>query len=141
MTREATLEELSDAECFHLLRTQPVGRLAVAGTDTCPIVVPVNYVVDGRGVVFRTDDGTKLRALEVARASFEVDSVDPHSGTGWSVLVRGRIYFATAWEISTLNLDPWAPGSKKVWIRLSADVVTGRRLDVADAGSGARGYV
>jgi len=141
VTREALLEELAVDECWALLATHMVGRLAVATLDGCPVVVPMNYVVSGNGIVFRTDDGTKLRAIGNGRASFEVDAVDPHRGTGWSVLVRGDVYEATSWELAGVTLDAWAPGPKRLWLRLAAREVTGRRLDVAGFEPDERGYL
>ena len=41
------LEELTREECIKLLRTQPVGRFAVAQGEAPPHVVPVNYILDG----------------------------------------------------------------------------------------------
>lgn len=141
MTREAVLAELSPEECWSLLATRLVGRLAVGGRDDCPLVLPVNYTVDGDAIVFRTDDGTKLRALGVGRASFQIDHFDPHLATGWSVLVRGDVYHATSWEIAALDLEPWVPGAKSTWIRLRAREVTGRRIDTTGFGGDPRGYL
>lgn len=113
----------------------------MAADDGCPLVVPTNYTVSGEGIVFRTDDGTKLRAMGSGRASFEADAFDPHRGTGWSVLVRGDVYEATTWELAGLDLEPWAPGPKRLWLRLIARAVTGRRLDVAAFEPDTRGYL
>jgi nitroimidazol reductase NimA-like FMN-containing flavoprotein (pyridoxamine 5'-phosphate oxidase superfamily) len=141
MTGQASLDELTTQECYELLATVLVGRLAVAGDDGCPTVVPVNFVLDGESVVFRTDAGMKLHALRSGRASFQADHVDPHAGTGWSVLVRGAVHTATAWEVARLDLEPWAPGAKGTWFRLTPRFVTGRRLSAAGAELDGRGYL
>ena len=128
------LDELDRRECLHLLATQPVGRLAVA-TPEGPLVVPVNFVVDGEAIVFRSDRGSKLFAIGDGRVAFEVDLIDAYHRTGWSVLIRGRAYEATHWEIDHLLLQPWAPGDKRHWIRLPIATITGRRLKDPNPGS------
>lgn len=124
----ATMVDLSREECLALLGAHSVGRLAVAAPGAAPLVVPVNYLLDGEVVVFRTGPGSKLRMLRGTPVSFQLDDVDPARRTGWSVLVRGRAYEATRWETEHLRLDPWAPGSRGHWIRVVADTVSGRRL-------------
>ncbi|MGQ0432535.1 MAG: pyridoxamine 5'-phosphate oxidase family protein, partial [Microthrixaceae bacterium] len=51
------LEVLAQDECLRLLHKQGVGRVAVVAGGR-PMIFPVNYVVDGRTIVFRTDEGT-----------------------------------------------------------------------------------
>ncbi len=46
-----------------LLRPGGLGRIAVAAPSGPPEVMPVNYVLDGEAVVFRSDLGTKLTLL------------------------------------------------------------------------------
>lgn len=127
-TEAVTMEELSREECLALLGASGVGRLAVAAPEAAPLVVPVNYLLDGEVVVFRTGVGSKLRTLRGAPVSFQLDDVDPLRRTGWSVLVRGRAYEATRWETEHLRLDTWAPGERGHWIRIVPDSITGRRL-------------
>ena len=71
--------------CLRLLATDEIGRLAVVVANT-PLVVPVDYALDGEAVVFRTDPGTKFGKGPRSRASFEVDSFDRHGAPagGWS---------------------------------------------------------
>jgi nitroimidazol reductase NimA-like FMN-containing flavoprotein (pyridoxamine 5'-phosphate oxidase superfamily) len=52
-------EVISTRECRRLLGTEEVGRLGVV-LDGRPEIFPVNYTVDGDGVLFRTADGAKL---------------------------------------------------------------------------------
>ena len=49
-------------ECWRLLREADVGRLAVSIGDHVDIF-PINHVVDGETVVFKTLDGTKLSGV------------------------------------------------------------------------------
>lgn len=129
-------------ECLELLSGSRVGRVAVPVFGTGPLVVPVNYVVDGEVIVFRSDYGTKVQALRQGPISFQVDFIDWYHRTGWSVLVRGIAYEATHWEVEHLDLEPWAGGEKAHWVRLVIDEITGRRIEPTDLSSGDdRGYL
>lgn len=135
------LGELSRHECLELLRSHEVGRLAVATPGASPLVVPVNYLVDGDAIVFRTGTGSKLRALRGTPVSFQVDELDPIRRTGWSVLVRGWAYETTRWEIEHLPLEAWAPGDKEHWIRIVPDALSGRRVMLPDSSADLGGYL
>jgi nitroimidazol reductase NimA-like FMN-containing flavoprotein (pyridoxamine 5'-phosphate oxidase superfamily) len=129
---EPTLEALDREECLRLLATQTVGRVAVNQPGWAPHVVPVNYVLLRDSVVFRTDEGLKLRLAVTEPVSFEVDFADAFHQTGWSVLVQGLAYQASDWEIRTegIHIEPFAPGDKPCWIRVVPHRVTGRRVRV-----------
>ena len=127
------LGELSKDECLELLAGREVGRVAVVAEGQ-PTIFPVNYVLDGDLIVFRTDPGTKLDHGSLDRVAFEVDEIDFAHHEGWSVVVAG-----TGREITgaldkasereqSLPLQPWASGPKEHWIRIVAPVITGRRL-------------
>lgn len=139
---DRSLEELTPAECFSLLARQSVGRVAVVtADDDAPLVVPVNYAMDGEAVVFRSGHGTKLAQLRHHRVSFEIDDIDPFHRAGWSVLVRGHAHEATEWEVAHVDVHPWAPGDKTRWVRIEPDTVTGRRIQLPDFVADRRGYV
>ncbi|HEX8803522.1 MAG TPA: pyridoxamine 5'-phosphate oxidase family protein, partial [Acidimicrobiales bacterium] len=89
-TEGQTWVEYIDAdECWRLLAQEPVGRIGVL-VDSAPEVYPVNHLVDGETIVFRTDPGTKLAGLAKSPAvCFQVDGIDPAAHRGWSVLVKG----------------------------------------------------
>ena len=126
-----TLHELSRDECFTLLRSQPIGRLAIAVPDRPPLVIPVNFVLDGEAIVFRSNPGTKLEWLDRGPVSFQVDGVDWMHRSGWSVLASGRAYRATHFEVDHLLVDSWS-GDKRHWVRIAVSEVTGRRLEQSD---------
>jgi nitroimidazol reductase NimA-like FMN-containing flavoprotein (pyridoxamine 5'-phosphate oxidase superfamily) len=136
MEREQTvgiLGELSKDECLELLAGREVGRIAVVAEGQ-PLIFPVNYVLDGDLIVFRTDPGTKLDHASLDRVAFEVDEIDPTHHEGWSVVVvgtgreiTGALDRASEREQS-LPLQPWASGPKEHWIRIVAPAITGRRL-------------
>lgn len=88
---QGALDEIDVDECWRLLATQPVGRVAVI-VGRYPLVFPVNYVLDGRHIVFRTGIGTKLWAIDRSNVTFEVDELDLVGRTGWSVMVRGAAH-------------------------------------------------
>lgn len=127
------LEVIQRDECLRLLAGDDIGRLAVIAGNT-PIVLPVNYALDGETVVFRTDPGTKLDRGPRARASFEVDCFDRQRRAGWSVVATGRLEEVTRYDSATFDrvkalvVDPWAGGDKTHWMRLVPDRVTGRRV-------------
>ncbi|MEO7429615.1 MAG: pyridoxamine 5'-phosphate oxidase family protein, partial [Acidimicrobiales bacterium] len=57
------MEHLPPEECWSLLATVPVGRIGVL-VNSAPEIYPVNHAVDGETIVFRTDPGTKLDAVD-----------------------------------------------------------------------------
>ena len=124
---DGALEEISRDDCLAFLARFDVGRVAVA-TEEGPLVVPVNYVMDGDTVVFRSDPGTKLDVIYDGPVSFQLDQIEPRSRTGWSVLVRGMAEPLAPTGDETLWLESWAPGDKDVWIRIVPFSITGRRI-------------
>jgi nitroimidazol reductase NimA-like FMN-containing flavoprotein (pyridoxamine 5'-phosphate oxidase superfamily) len=128
------LDELSVAECWDLLATQPVGRVAII-VGHYPEVFPVNYAVQDKTVVYRTGVGAKLHAIHRSNVTFQADVIDPVHRAGWSVMVKG-----VAQEVNPSRdrsvvsrsdvggATPWAPGERGHLIRIVADQVTGRRV-------------
>jgi len=119
-------------ECVRLLAMATVGRVAVS-MRALPVVVPVNFCLDGDAVVFRTAPGTKLNAAcSHAVVGFQADCIDPVYHAGWSVLVRGMAEEITdPAEIEAarqLPLSPWAGGERDHFVRVPLDVISGRRL-------------
>lgn len=119
---------LSEQECWDRMREQRVGRLVTHVTDIVDIV-PINYVVDGETIVFRTAPGNKLAELTVnSSVVFEADSFDEESG--WSVVLRGRARVmykeSEVLEAEQLPLRPFVPTVKRVFVRVEDATVTGR---------------
>ena len=132
MTTEAEAHEiieLSVEECLELLATQPVGRVAVSSPGGAPHVVPVNYRMHGEAIVFRSDPGLKIELLRRGPVSFQVDWIDWHQRTGWSVLVQG---VAAEVDDHGPEVQPWAAGPKLTWLRIMAASISGRPLLPAD---------
>lgn len=121
-------------ECFDLLETVPVGRVAAVIGGGQPHIVPVNFTVVrdpvfGDAIVFRTDTGTKLRSVHRGRIAFEADHYDATSRTAWSVVVHGEAEEIDPPDASDhQDPDPWAIGEKAHWVRIRATTVTGRRI-------------
>lgn len=125
------LEILSMRQCLDLVRQSPVGRVAFMA-EGAPVVLPVNHMVVGNQIVFRSALGHTLDAAERHRpVAFEVDDFDTETRSGWSVVVRGRIETIdeelTAASLEEQGLDSWAPDVSD-WVRIVADEITGRRL-------------
>lgn len=128
------LEHLSPLECWRLLGSAPVGRLGVL-VDSAPEIYPVNHVVDGVSIVFRTDPGSKLRGLDRSPSvCFEVDELDPGATAGWSVLLKGKAADITdpddLQRARRLPLRFWVAGERDHWVRITPVEVTGRRIVV-----------
>lgn len=128
------LEVLDRDECLELLAAGAggVGRVAIV-EGLHPVIMPVNYAMDGDRVAFRTSAGTKLdAALRDALVSFEIDHLDDDNRIGWSVVVRGRSEAVTDERVrerlETLGVRPWSDVEKSNWVTIAAETVTGRRI-------------
>jgi uncharacterized protein len=137
--REIT--ELDRTACRELLRQNSFGRVVVVTPEGALVIRPVNYVYDvpSQSIVFRTSPGSKLHALLTARtASFEVDSADLETGTGWSVIASGSVEPVNdqaELERLTINEDhSWTPGEHHPIMRIRAFTVSGRRVAVEIGG-------
>jgi nitroimidazol reductase NimA-like FMN-containing flavoprotein (pyridoxamine 5'-phosphate oxidase superfamily) len=126
------LEMLDRDECLRLLGDVQVGRVAVT-TEALPVVLPVNFLLDGDRVVFSSAPGTKLYvAATGAQMAFEADDVDLAARSGWSVCVTGSgTVVEDPHEVERLRglpLETWAPEGEESFIVIEPEVVTGRRL-------------
>lgn len=132
--RGAGLRRLDAEECWALLGTHGVGRIAVPTVEG-PAIVPVNYsIVDG-SVVFRTEPHASPARAAGRRVAFEVDRIDEAFSRGWSVLVRGTARAVTdPDEVRRLAEraygEPWAGGQRPLWLRIDATGISGRRITV-----------
>jgi nitroimidazol reductase NimA-like FMN-containing flavoprotein (pyridoxamine 5'-phosphate oxidase superfamily) len=129
--------ELSRDECRTLLRRHQVGRVVFVGTRG-PVALPVNYVVDHDDIVFRTEAWSSLFATQfTGKVSFEVDEIDERNRLAWSVLATGSVRkvedAADLRHVMRLHPEPWARGPRDHYLRLTVQMVTGRRL-VSDRG-------
>ena len=121
-------EILSEDECWELLRSQTVGRVVVAMNSELD-VFPVNYGLDGEGIIFRTNAGRKLTWSLGRPVAFEIDRIDVPSRTGWSVVAHGEARDITRFDAGERQVaaHPWT-GAKDFLIRITPRSVTGRRV-------------
>lgn len=131
-TDHAGLEVLSLHDCFRLLRSVPLGRVGFF-IDGEVVILPVNYLVDGQDVIFRTGDGSKLSSLPSGHlVGFEADDYSAARRSGWSVVING---FAEVVEsdaeverLEALGLDTWGTvGLERSWMRIRPESITGRQ--------------
>ena len=122
------LNELTRQECLGLLGAHGVGRIGVIDHGGMPLIVPVNYRLVGAHVVFRSEPGTKVFALQRHPVAFQIDGFDTVNRTGWSVLVQGIAHEMSESERAELVVQPWAKGDKSLWIQIVPRHITGRRL-------------
>lgn len=127
------IRSLTIDECWQRLEDHPakVGRLGTGGPS--PDILPVNYAVDGRSIVFHTAAGKKLAAVDrKERVVFEVDDIDAASARGWSVLLRGFAEHVTDPDeidrLERLPLQPWDRTPKTDFIRFTTHLVSGREI-------------
>jgi nitroimidazol reductase NimA-like FMN-containing flavoprotein (pyridoxamine 5'-phosphate oxidase superfamily) len=108
-------------------RHAKIGRIALAVGNEVDIF-PVNYGLDGEGIIFRTNAGRKMAGADGEEVAFELDSVDPQSRSGWSVVVHGTARDITRFDAPPRRLaaQPWT-GSKDFLVRISPRSVAGRR--------------
>ncbi|WP_422935109.1 pyridoxamine 5'-phosphate oxidase family protein [Sinomonas sp. P47F7] len=133
-TRTPSTGNLDDDACWEMLAAGIVGRLALV-IDGHPEIFPVNYVLERRNIIFRTAAGKKLWGAETAEpAALEIDGYDPRQEEAWSVVVKGDMKVVSSQEekdaADALHLEPWQPGVKEHYIRLTPQVLTGRRFKV-----------
>jgi|SRR5579864_526779 len=129
----AAMEVLSEEQCVQLLELHDLGRVALQVGDQ-PEVFPVNYATDGKIVVFRTAQGSRLDQATERRIAFEVDDWDPHTRVGWSVVLKGVAEevkhgadpFSAA--LRSLPVTPLAPGERDLLLAIYPAEISGRRF-------------
>ena len=133
--RRGTLVPIAETECWELLDTTTVGRLAFT-TDDGIVILPVNFFVHEERIYIRTEPGSTIAALADGRddVAFEIDYHDM-TQAGWNVLVRGSAAEAGTLEgeralASTGRLGPWAPGNRSLVIGLTPRTISGRRVSM-----------
>jgi nitroimidazol reductase NimA-like FMN-containing flavoprotein (pyridoxamine 5'-phosphate oxidase superfamily) len=129
----AGLAVLPFETCLRLIAEEKVGRVAFVA-DGEIVVLPVNHALDGQAVVFRSAVGSKLSAaVEHDVVAFEVDSHDPATRSGWSVLVNGTATVVTDEEdiarLERIGLASWADAARRPhWVRIIPVSITGRAI-------------
>lgn len=139
MDESDPVEEMSTDECWAMLNAHEFGRVAFhLGPEVH--LVPVNYAVSGKSLLFRTAPGSKLVGCVMnPDIVFEIDQYDDRTAS--SVIVRGsarRLHEDQQHLADDIGLHPWVPTPKYEVVEIRADEVTGRRFYLdrsADAAS------
>jgi nitroimidazol reductase NimA-like FMN-containing flavoprotein (pyridoxamine 5'-phosphate oxidase superfamily) len=126
------LEVLDLDTCLELLGQATLGRIAVT-IGALPSILPINFRMVGREIVFRTGVGTKLDAATAnAVVAFEVDDLDPVEHTGWSVVVTGIAREVVENDrlarLDSTTIPRWAPQRDSRVVAIAPQIVTGRRI-------------
>jgi uncharacterized protein len=127
------LDSIDSERCWQLLATQPFGRLSFTAHSGVPVIVPVNFAVDGKTLVLRSGRGPKLDAATRGDfVAFEADEIDVANRTGWSVVVIGQAGLATGAaerrRLSGIGLDPWVTGPRDAYVVITPRNIAGRWL-------------
>jgi nitroimidazol reductase NimA-like FMN-containing flavoprotein (pyridoxamine 5'-phosphate oxidase superfamily) len=131
---ESSIEELSVSTCWALLRSVPIGRIVLPSAADIE-VFPVNFIVDGGTIVFRSAPGTKLTLIgDGTRATFEADKIDTADQLVWSVVLKGPVRQVSSLDevVATFDMElpTWHTGPKPTYVRMKPQLITGRRFSV-----------
>lgn len=125
---------LTDRECWSLLSKHAVARLAV-DVGGRPDIFPINYIVEGKTIIFRSGAGTKFAGAVLGRhVAVEIDGLDESDRSVWSVVVKGTAHEITdmteRFAADDLPLYPWVASDKPNFVRIEPHLTTGRRFHV-----------
>jgi nitroimidazol reductase NimA-like FMN-containing flavoprotein (pyridoxamine 5'-phosphate oxidase superfamily) len=128
----SALEQLSKDECLQLMASVSVGRI-IYTRRALPAVELVNFAFDHGDIIIRTQGGGKLAAAtQHSVVAFEVDRLDAAQQTGWSVTAIGESQEVTdsgdIARLKAIGLSSWAAGVRDHFIRISPEILNGRRL-------------
>jgi hypothetical protein len=129
---DSVLGQLSTDVCLQLMASVSVGRI-IYTRRALPAVELVNFALDHGDIVIRTDSGGKLAAAtQHSVVAFEVDCLDTAQHAGWSVTAVGQSREVTDTgdidRLRKIGLSSWAPGARDHFIRISPEILNGRRL-------------
>jgi hypothetical protein len=122
---------LSRDECLQLMASVSMGRI-IFTRQALPAVELVNFALDDGDIVIKTDgDGKLAAATRHAVVAFEADCVDVQQA-GWSVTAIGSSREVTDPEdigrLRKIGLSSWTYGTRERFIRVSPELLNGRRL-------------
>ncbi len=124
--------QLPAAEALQLLASVSYGRV-VFTLDALPAIRPVNHLVDHGIIIIRTRLTSGIAAAVRSTdqvVAYEADDLDPHTETGWSVVVTGRAVTVTdADQIARYEqlLHPWVNHADTV-VALTPQDINGIRI-------------
>lgn len=115
---------LTERQCWELLATASVGRLALS-VRALPVILPVQYYLsDRRLAVCLGHHGLPERALDETIIAFAADFIDPVTRSGWSVQIQGRSAIPRGLKLDTAC---GLPASAQV-VEIEPGTVSGHRL-------------
>jgi uncharacterized protein len=128
----SALPQLSRDECLTLLASVPVGRI-IFTRRAMPAVELVNFLLDRGEIVIRIDrDADLAAATRGAVVAFEADLLDVPRQAEWSVTAIGHSQEVTdpgeQDRLREMGLSSWAPVAREHFIRVSPQILSGRRL-------------
>jgi hypothetical protein len=131
----SALEQLSRDECLRLMASVSVGRI-IYTRRALPAVELVNFALDHGDIIIRTDSAGKLAvAIQHSVVAFEVDRLDADQQAGWSITAIGQSREVTdsaeIGQLQEMGLPSWAPGMREYFIRISPEILNGRRFRVS----------
>jgi hypothetical protein len=116
-------DALSERECWELLATVSVGRVALS-VRALPVIVPVQYYLDGRRLaVCLGHRQLPERSLDEAITAFAADSIDPVTRSGWLVQVQGR----SVRPRGRISTDCGLPAAAQV-VEIESATISGHRV-------------
>jgi len=131
---ETFARPLTWEQCLARLETAPVGRIAVTHR-ALPAIVPVNFVLSGSRILFRTEPGGMLaNACADSVVAFEVDELSPDGRSGWSVLVVGLAELldgSAALRATEAGLVSAAGIGRDQFVAIAIGQLTGREISEA----------
>ena len=135
-------QQLSRGECLQLMASVSMGRI-IYTRQALPAVELVNFALDDGDIVIKTDgDGRLAAATRHAVVAFETDCLDARQA-GWSVTAIGLSREVTdpddIGRLQKIDLSSWAHGTREHFVRVSPELLNGRRLraHVQEDGNGA----
>ena len=138
MSDDYGLLELERHECLALLGSVAVGRL-VHTAHALPAIWPVNFLLLPDAIYLRTRLGSGAWRAADANAviAFQADDMDAAHRSGWSVVVIGRAELVqdegAVRRLRRVVPAPWASGEREELVRISLELVEGRRVGAAAA--------
>jgi len=117
----------------------PVGRI-IYTRQALPAVELVNFALDHGDIVIKTDgNGQLAAATRHTIVAFEADCLDAQQA-GWSVTAIGPSREVTDPEdvgrLRKIDLSSWTYGKREHFIRVSPELLNGRRLRASGQGDG-----
>jgi hypothetical protein len=121
--REAAFEPIPAQQCWELLKTVSIGRLALC-VRALPAILPVQYYLDGDELVACLGFfDVPQQAVTNTVVAFGADAFDEAARTGWSVQAQGTVRL----EHDVVE-DAWDDLATGTIVRLTPATMRGHRI-------------